>query len=109
MTSTSWGYTPPSRTRTYSGVHIVDLLEAGILDSGDTLWSPDRQTTAVVTESGALLIDDRTFRSPSGAAAYANPAGATNGWHYWSLSDGQSLFDLRASLLAKSFIEDPGN
>ena len=92
---------PSSRSKTYFGVTVKDLIKAGKLQVGDTLvfTYPNHPATATVLGDGSLEIGGQAFGSPSAAAAKVR-GGATNGWGYWALSDdpNQTLAYLRAQL-----------
>lgn len=87
-------------------VQLSDLVDAGLMQVGQTLtWHRPRlgtTYTAVVTESGALQLDDgRAFSSPSRAAMEAADVPAYDGWLAWRTKDGQLLDELRARLIEK--------
>lgn len=82
-------------------IELKQLVAAGFLAAGTVLsprpgaWGDAR---AEVTDDGLLRIGDETFESPSGAAQRLR-GGATNGWYFWRLPNGQTLRDVRASYL----------
>jgi hypothetical protein len=87
--------------RDTSGVYIGinDLLAAGLLEVGQTLYSrrPQyRDVTATVTEDGLLLVGDTVYWSPTGAGKAASE-GRYGGWSYWITDpdNGVRLRDLR--------------
>lgn len=61
---------------------MVELLEIGLLKSGDWLEAVDGSAGASVDSSGALTVDGRRFMSPVSAAAAAG-ADPANGWDFW--------------------------
>ena len=98
--------TPPkvAITRRYHGVTLADLIAANLLAAGQTLeftWTGHEGTVAEVLPGGNLLVDGKTYSSPS-AAGSAVRGGAVNGWDYWAIRDGSknlvSLGELRALL-----------
>jgi hypothetical protein len=98
------GDEPPSPAKTYYGVKVKDLLDAGKLKVGDTLvfTYPGHPASAIVLANGDLDVGGSVFGSPSAAAAKVR-GGATNGWEHWALPVGDenlSLAYLRAQLTA---------
>jgi hypothetical protein len=105
-----------SQARGYTSydVKLSDLLEAGMLQSGEALvmsYKPrdgERRTYEAIVESdGSLLVLGKRFQSPSYAALLGiQDAGSerttVNGWTSWRTQGGKSLADLRADLLAQS-------
>lgn len=84
-------------------VRLVDLLDAGLIEPGQTLiWERPRlgQTyRAVVTENGSVRLEDgRTFSSLSTAATQAAGIPAYDGWDAWK-ADGVLMKDLRIRLI----------
>lgn len=84
-------------------VTVRDLLDAGLLVAGATLWYKHKGKThhAVVTEAGGVVLDDdQEFGSLSRAAAVAAGMRAVDGWHAWAVeSSRRSLDSLRQELL----------
>jgi hypothetical protein len=84
--------------RDHAGVTLKHLVAAGLLAPGTRLvarqgaWGGNE---AEVLPSGELRVDGRVFSTPS-AAGHHLRGGATNGWWFWSLSDGRRLKDIRA-------------
>jgi hypothetical protein len=78
-------------------VTLADLIGAGLLESGATLYShkSHEHRTAIVLPDGRIDLDGQVFESPSGAAKEARGRG-TNGWWFWRLdaSRNRSLNDL---------------
>lgn len=94
-------------TKTYHGVTLLDLINAGLLSSGDVLefsWSGFEGAFATVGPDGRLTVGDKTYGSPSGAGQ-AVRGGIVNGWEYWGKRDANknfiSLAELRARLPPK--------
>ena len=84
-------------------VAIRDLLDAGLLAVGQTLIFDrprvGRRHTALVEKGGSLLVEGRSYTTPSRAAATAAGMAAVDGWTVWVTEDGTSLHGLRADLL----------
>ncbi|MGI5132964.1 CBS domain-containing protein [Pseudonocardia sp. CA-107938] len=84
-------------------VAVRDLIGAGLLTVGQTLMFDrprvGRRHTAVVEKGGTLLVDGRSYTTPSRAAATAAGMAAVDGWTAWVTEDGASLHRLRADLL----------
>jgi len=85
--------TPKSSPR----VTLADLISAGLLDSGMTIYARPGfdSRTATLLPDGRLDVDGATYDSPSGAAK-AVTGKSTNGWWFWRLEPGsrRSLSDL---------------
>lgn len=91
-------------TKAHYGVTLKDLLAAGKLRVGDTLvfTYPGHPASGTVLADGSLDVGGSVYSSPSSAAAMVR-GGATNGWQYWALADGngsKALAFLRAELTA---------
>lgn len=86
------------RARAFAWIQLKDLVNAGLLQPGTTLYPrPEKWSglEATVTAAGQVSYDGQVFDSPSGAASYIEGR-ASNGWHFWRLADGRRLADLRA-------------
>jgi len=90
------------------GIRLTDLLEAGLIASGDQLvWARPKAGEiyhASVTDNGCIRLEDgRTFSAPSRAAVEAAGIPAYDGWQAWRVggSDGELLDELRARLIRK--------
>jgi hypothetical protein len=88
---------------------VSDLLEAGLLRSGDALtWERPRlgrTYRASVLENGGIELEDgRQFSSPSVAAMRAAEAPAVDGWYAWRVDrlQGRLLNDLRIELVQRN-------
>ena len=88
-------------------VRLADLLDAGLLQPGDSLfWNRPqlgRRFEGSVTENGAIVLTNgRSFSSLSRAAVVAADIPAADGWLMWRIErlDGKSLDDLRRELAA---------
>jgi hypothetical protein len=80
---------PVTTTRTFVGVTLSDLLEAGVLQPGEPIeWRRPQVGElhhAVVAESGEVVLSDgRTFTSLSTAADKLT-GGSHNGWETWTV------------------------
>jgi hypothetical protein len=80
-------------------IGITELLAAGLLEPGQTLYArrPQyRDVTATVTEDGQLKVGDATYWSPTGAGKAAS-GGKYGSWSYWVTDpdNGVRLRDLR--------------
>lgn len=82
-------------------VEIKHLIQAGLIEEGTTLTATHRDhggVTATVVVGGQIELDGRRYNSPSGAAKQIRNR-ATNGWYFWSLSDGRRLRDVRTEFI----------
>lgn len=84
-------------------VTVRDLIDYGLLSDGDVLTF-DRprigQThTASVEARGSLLMDGRSYKTPSAAACAAAGLTQMDGWSAWVTDRGSSLHALRTLLL----------
>lgn len=89
------------------GLSVIDLLQAGYLEEGETLHPRRRRVsaTAVVLEDGRLECLDQRFETPSAAATEASGTTAENGWTFWLVErDGEfvSLDDVRNQMQSTS-------
>lgn len=94
-------------------VSIFDLIEAGIVKTGDKLkmtYGPrkgaKKEYEGVVNQNGSITVLGKTFPSPSYAAVYViQSAGSNrktvNGWTTWRDSQGVILSELRETFLKK--------
>jgi uncharacterized protein with ParB-like and HNH nuclease domain len=84
-------------------VTLVNLLEADLIKVGQVLY-PKRGKYAgrngVISQSGEIEIDDKSFYSPSGAAVYLTNR-STAGWGFWLVNpeSKQRLWDIRQQYL----------
>ena len=95
-------------------VRLTDLVDAGVLQPGQTLvWNhPQVGAThrATVTDAGALRLEDgRTFAAPSTAAIEAAGGGSFDGWYAWRLhgEGGETLHELRVACVEA--LQDAGS
>lgn len=89
------------QTKVQDWVELKHLIEAGHLAAGDVLMATHRDFTgvqALVTADGHIEVDGKRFGTPSGAARHVRQK-VTNGWYFWSLSDGRRLRDVRSVFL----------
>jgi hypothetical protein len=87
-----------SDRRPVRSVELADLMAAGLLDEGVTLYARGRRVagrTATVLSDGSLDVDGVRYQSPSGAAR-AVTGTSVNGWWFWVLEpqSKHSLLDL---------------
>ncbi|GLY00537.1 CBS domain-containing protein [Actinoplanes sp. NBRC 101535] len=102
--------TGPPRSPDFDGrrVRLSDLLQAGLLHPGQTLYYRQRRGEdpheSEVTGHGRLrLPDGREFDSPSGACRALSDVDTGHGWAAWRVEpDGESLDGLRATLLRRT-------
>ncbi len=98
-------------------VAVSDLIEAGLLSAGEllTFHRPrvGRKHTATVEPRGSLLVDGRSYATPSAAACTAAGVTQMDGWNAWETAQHRTLHDLRSELLdlvadaARSEAPDP--
>ncbi|MDJ0362749.1 DUF1524 domain-containing protein [Rhodococcus sp. H29-C3] len=84
-----------------ASVTLKQLASAGLLIPGTELRSRAgnwKDIPAIVNNDASLSLDGQRFTTPSGAGHYLRK-GATNGWHFWLLPDGQRLSVLRDEFL----------
>lgn len=82
-------------------VQIADLINAGLLKSGDTLTLDLSQAKGTVTRDGGIRLKPGVvFRTPSRAASESLGGGSLDGWRHWQDAQGTSLAILRDQLLA---------
>jgi hypothetical protein len=79
-------------------VELADIMAAGLLDDGVTLYARGRRVagrTATVLSDGSLDVDGARYSSPSGAARAVSGTNV-NGWWFWLLEpkSTRSLSDL---------------
>jgi hypothetical protein len=79
-------------------VELADVLGAGLIEDGTTLFARGRRAvdrTATVLPDGALDVDGVRYESPSGAAR-AVSGQIVNGWGFWLVDpkSKRSLHDL---------------
>ncbi len=86
-------------------VRLDDLIEAGLLEAGQTLVWERRNLGQVyrcrVTDSGGLQVDGQdghTWSSASSAAGAAAGGGSFDGWKVWKTEGGTLIDELRRRL-----------
>lgn len=96
----------PTFGRSYHGVSVGDLIQAGLIRPGQTLefaYGGYAGRVALIQSNGHLLVEGQTHETLS-AAAKAVRGGATNGWEHWATRDANgnlvSMAELRAKLQA---------
>ncbi len=100
-------YTPQGSTVADLEVEVtlLDLINAGILETGTIIESVDTDDdiVAIINDDGEIVYDDHRFESPTRAAKAAGEE-TRDGWDYWTISTDEgtkSLADLRAQFLAQ--------
>lgn len=89
-------------TRRAYDVSLADLFAASLIEEGDRLISTNGAwpATAVIGPDGSILLEGKSFISPSGAGKVAKRGKAANGWSFWAVdkADGSrtQLSTLRA-------------
>lgn len=83
-----------------SRVSVEDLLGAGLLRSGQTLYARVADhfgKAARVSDDGAIHVEDQRFSTPSAAARHVTGGVAANGWWFWvtDLEELSSISELR--------------
>lgn len=84
-------------------VDIPDLISAGFLEAGQSLYSRSGRYSghvATVLSDGRIEVTGQIFESPSSAGSFVRKK-ATNGWYFWRLdSNGKRpLRDVRAEYM----------
>jgi len=96
------GQPGPRKSHTVIPGTVPDLVAAGLLPAGTTLYLSQGGTTASasVTTAGEVVVDGVAYASPSKAAATALGLQSSNGWTTWHVGDltGPTLAQLRAQL-----------
>ena len=71
-------------------VPFGQIVEAGLLRPGDTVWCPKGKSSAKVRADGSLAIGDLTGSIHKvGAMIQSQPA--CNGWTYWHFKSDKGL------------------
>lgn len=85
-------------------VQLTDLIDAGLLTSGERLsWRRPRtgeEYVVEVADNGLLLPDGRVVSTPSRAAMDVADVVSYDGWYAWRNSNGEDLHTLRLRLLS---------
>jgi len=68
-------------------VPFGQLVERGMLNPGDTLYSPNGRITARVRADGSIAVPDASG-SIHKIGAHVQKAPACNGWTYWHFEQG---------------------
>jgi modification methylase len=71
-------------------IPFVNVLEAGLLNPGDTLYCPKGKTTATVRVDGSLAVGD-VAGSIHKMGAHVMAAPACNGWTFWHTKGADGL------------------
>ena len=84
-------------------IEFKDLVAAGLVAPGAVLIPREGKWAAheaVVREDGRITLDGAEFDTPSGAAKHVK-GGASNGWYFWRVKDGDRLADIRTRYRAQ--------
>jgi hypothetical protein len=89
------------------GIRIADLLAAGYIEDGETLYPVRKHVSAraVVLGDGRLECEEGVYETPSAAAKAAAGTVAENGWQFWRVERGGeyvSLSDVRTQMAGAS-------
>ena len=94
-------------------VSVMDLIEEGYLEAGQTLYlsykprgGERHDYEGKLEEDGSITVDGETFSSPSYSSLYCiQDAGSDrttdNGWRSWENEEGKTLEELREEYLKK--------
>lgn len=100
-------HTPPTDP-SEQPVRILDLIQAGLLQSGQTLYPRSKGLegqTCEVAADGFLIVSGQRFETPSGAAD-AVATSYTNGWWFWLTTEhGHEDLNALRGQLRKTWIE----
>jgi Restriction Enzyme Adenine Methylase Associated len=78
-----------------SPISLADLMQAGLLRSGQHVWfRRNKKQTATLTTAGTLLLAGKEYGNPSAAGVAASGGTATNGWLAWYVEDDGGITDL---------------
>lgn len=88
-------------------VRVRDLIEAGLLEAGERIeFRRPRHSVvheAVVTEDGAIELDDgQSFSTPTAAACAAAGIPSAPGWAVWTRQTGETLDTVRQRFLEQA-------
>jgi hypothetical protein len=74
-------------TSTYHGVTVQDLMAAGLISAQAQLTSTNGAwpASAHISETGAVIFQGTTYKTPSAAGAAVKNGKATNGWDFWAV------------------------
>lgn len=84
-------------------IEFKDLVASRLLSPGTVLVPREGKWAtreALVRADGRITLDGQAFDTPSGAARYVK-GGASNGWYFWRIKDGDRLADLRTRYRAQ--------
>lgn len=94
-----------SAKKTRYSVSVAALIEAGLVEAGETLCTTRAKggPIATVTSDGGIRVGDQTYKSLSAAAVAASGNTAEPGWEYWGIERAGKLVSLY--LVRKQFLE----
>jgi hypothetical protein len=92
------------RKRVASRVSVLDLLNSGLVEVGQTLYcrvSGYRGRTCQIAADGRLYIDDKPYASLSGVAKAVTKSQSEAGWWFWLVDEDKQICmaDLRREYL----------
>ena len=108
-TSLALDYVP--RSRNDSNISVQDLIQSGLVHSGDLLVGPqtvEGQAVAIVLPNGQVEIEGgAVFDALSPAAMSVRDDGvSTNGWDFWvHEASGQRMAEIRNAFTARNKAE----
>jgi hypothetical protein len=93
-----------SIVRAFSKVEVADLVNAGMLRPGQTLYArvqAHRGRQCQVSEDGSLYVEDKRYETLSAAAKGITGSQSEAGWWFWltDVESEQSLSDIRQEYL----------
>jgi hypothetical protein len=102
-------HTEGTERRQARQVELADILAAGLLDEGATLYARGRRVagrTATVLSDGGIDVDGVRYATPSGAARAVSGTNV-NGWWFWLLEpkSTRSLTDLWREYVEQSHVD----
>lgn len=100
------GFVPFAARREKPRVSLLQVIEAGILQAGETVTDKMGRFEATICADGLLLAPDGTHKSIHKLGAEVMEAPSMNGWTFWHLNRGGRkvvLDDFRESARKKLF------
>lgn len=105
------GLPEPETNKETGKVTVADLISAGFLEPGQTLFSrvqAHRGHEGYVSEDGAIFVNGLRFETPSAAAKEVTKRVSEAGWWFWvtNLRSLYSLSDARLEYMDSLGVED---